>query len=181
MMNEPQHHRGVAIMLTNVGIPEDNTVFPYRKAGERDLDNMRAIFVHGFGFPLLNQSYYNTNVPVRRWNHKWADAKRQYGDTRPNQAPCCISCLVRNSDFRNVDTVLLYISTHGVQSKGELKLQFLSEYADEDTMVPIQEVVDLLSDRSCPTLKGKQRIVILQACRADAAYQGMAVVNSSRP
>jgi len=156
-----------AILISNEGKQNDNTTaFPYRSGGAKNFENMKMIFLSGFGFQQINvREDMNTNVHVNKWDHKAAKT----GDRVNNLDQCCLKCLIRGHDFSRTDCFLFCISTHGDQDNGVSFVWFLD---DDDVGVKVNDIIDVFSDANCPGLAGKPRILMFDACRGDAKFPG---------
>ena len=67
-------------------------------------------------------------------------------------------------DHKNYDCFVLWLMSHGQDG------QF---YGADGQTVPIDTVRDLFSNAQCPTLKGKPKIIFIQACRGREKEQGV--------
>ncbi|XP_052802600.1 uncharacterized protein LOC128233093 [Mya arenaria] len=168
-MEEQSHisnpNAGAAIFFCNYGT-DDNTCsnnFKFRENCAKDLDNVQSVFIKSLRFDWLNEDKLNRNLFINDWDH----TKNTASGKRENCGKC-LKCLIINKDFSNYKYLVLAISSHGLSRKGEQYVHFLS--STEPTMLSLSEVLATLSDTQCPTLKGKPRIVIVQACRTDSEF-----------
>ena len=67
-------------------------------------------------------------------------------------------------DHTHYDCFVLWLMSHGQDG------QF---YGADGETVPIESVRDFLSSTECPTLKGKPKIIFIQACRGPRKEQGV--------
>lgn len=84
---------------------------------------------------------------------------------------------VQKMDFSPYDSFLFLISTHGgmevnIRRNGEKDHAL---YCSDDMFVFTSAIVELFNDENCPTLKGKPKIFIIQACRGTQMDTGVAV------
>jgi len=153
-----------AILIVNEGI-EGDTAFKFRKGGLKNYENMKMVFVKGFGFKQINvRENMVTDVFVDKYEHKRKD--------KDNPDQCCLKCLIESHDFSQTDCFLFCISTHGFQEKGKSFVSFLGRKNKKNPNVSVNKIVDLFSDDNCPGLAGKPRILMFDACRGDGDFKG---------
>jgi len=170
-----------AILISNVGSEGVNlnpvasegsmeTKFRFRKGGLKNYENMQMVFAKGFGFKQINACCnMNTDVLVNKYYHK--AAKKGVKPVTPHDQ-CCLKCLIKAHDFSQTDCFLFCISTHGFQKDGESFVKFLDGPNTRNPKVNVNNIIDLFSDANCPTLAGKPRILIFDACRSDKKFPG---------
>ncbi|KAH3888845.1 uncharacterized protein LOC127847660 isoform X2 [Dreissena polymorpha] len=151
--------RGAAVLINNIGVPgsPSSTAFTFRNGGENDQANMASV-IKQLGFDWLIKEN-STNLYRNQWNHKHNPMGQQCSPKSPN----CMVCFIKEMDFSSYTYFLLHISSHGFNPDRGLLIQFLSD--DKPEFVAIEEIVEALNDKNCPSLKGKTRILIIQACR----------------
>lgn len=71
---------------------------------------------------------------------------------------------IAGKDHTEFDCCLVAILTHG--TKGKL-------YGSDGKLVPVEEITDLFSGNNCPSLVGKPKIFLLQACRGERKDKGV--------
>lgn len=71
---------------------------------------------------------------------------------------------VAAKDHTNFDCLLVAVLTHG--TKGKL-------YGTDGKLVPVEEITELFSGNKCPSLTGKPKIFLLQACRGERKDKGV--------
>jgi len=158
-----------AILIDNHEGIEGDTAFKFRKGGLKNYENMQMVFVKGFGFKQINEHKdMHTNVLVNFFDHK--KAKTVEPVKNPDQ--CCLKCLIKAHDFSQTDCFLFCISTHGFQKDGKSFVKFLGSSDTRNPKVNVNKIVDLFSDKKCPELAGKPRILMFDACRNDKNFQG---------
>lgn len=67
-------------------------------------------------------------------------------------------------DHIQFDCLLVAVLTHG--TKGKL-------YGTDGKLVPVEEITELFSGNKCPSLTGKPKIFLLQACRGERKDKGV--------
>ncbi|WAR03047.1 hypothetical protein MAR_009605 [Mya arenaria] len=170
---------GKAVMVVNAGERSNPPYgFRYREGAQKDWDNMCSV-LNDLGFERLNKERERSyNVSLSRWDHtKTRDGVgHAQGNTHPPHAEnppsetCCLKCLIQHHDFGLASSFAFYISTHGVQERGVLSVQFLSDYENTYDSITVKEIVQTMS--SNPTLKAIPKILIVQACREDDMHLG---------
>jgi len=138
---------GYAVIITNHETQRQGAV--------EDEKNLGYVFVTKFGFQLLNRNEHNLrrNLTLNRW---------KCGRNCRNQ---CIQCLIKASqDAKSREYFLFAVSAHGRTGNKGLEIQF-----DGGTVL-LQDVVDFLNAPDC--LKGKQVIMIIEACRSTDKTKG---------
>jgi len=156
-----------AILISNVGSEE--TKFRFRKGGLKNYENMQMVFAKGFGFKQINAfKGMNTDVLVNKYYHNAA----KKGEPVTPHDQCCLKCLIKAHDFSQTDCFLFCISTHGFQKDGKSFVKFLDGPNTRNPKVNVNNIIDLFSDANCPTLAGKPRILIFDACRSDKKFPG---------
>ncbi|XP_053383530.1 caspase-9-like isoform X2 [Mercenaria mercenaria] len=142
--------RGHAVIIVNQN--PVNSKFKKREGADIDADNLQRAFCTKLKFNWLNQGQAR-DLTKSKWIHSEKEAP-------PN---CnCITCMIRNESHKDSDCFILVISSHGGEVKGEQQIAF-----SDGTLVTLSEIINTLSDEKCPSLEGKPRILILQACRSN--------------
>lgn len=154
MSETDQSSPGYAAFVVNTfAISEElDQNFKERKGCINDWSYLRNIFVSTFGFNLLNYQWPE-NYTKPKFLH---DGVELCTDTNN----LCLMCQIRLTDHSRSKYFLLAISSHGAVLDGEQVVYFC-----DGQSVKVQDILDNLRDEVCPTLKGKQRVVILQVCR----------------
>ena len=76
---------------------------------------------------------------------------------------------VANLDHRKMDSLVVCILTHGVEGK---------LYKTDDKLIPVDMVCKFFNGLSCPTLVGKPKLFLIQACRGEMFNYGVEATNS---
>ena len=71
---------------------------------------------------------------------------------------------IASKDHSKFDCLLVAVLTHG--TKGKL-------YGTDGKLVPVEEITELFSGDKCPSLTGKPKIFLLQACRGERKDKGV--------
>ena len=71
---------------------------------------------------------------------------------------------IARKDHTKYDCLLVAVLTHG--TKGKL-------YGSDGKLVPVEEITELFSGNNCPSLTGKPKIFLLQACRGERKDKGV--------
>ena len=71
---------------------------------------------------------------------------------------------ISGKDHTKFDCLLVAVLTHG--TKGKL-------YGTDGKLVPVEEITELFSGNNCPSLTGKPKIFLLQACRGERKDKGV--------
>lgn len=71
---------------------------------------------------------------------------------------------IAGKDHTKYDCLLFAVLTHG--TKGKL-------YGTDGKLVPVEEITELFSGNKCPSLIGKPKIFLLQACRGERKDKGV--------
>ena len=67
-------------------------------------------------------------------------------------------------DHTKFDCLVVAVLTHG--TKGKL-------YGTDGRLVPVEEITELFTGNKCPTLAGKPKVFLLQACRGERKDKGV--------
>ncbi|KAH3888839.1 caspase-like [Dreissena polymorpha] len=160
MMASARQKPGAAFFVLNCGVQDgpSSNIFRYRDGAGYDQDNMHYLFITQFGFELINtqktKDFYRSD-----WDHTYNPTKREC----PKGA-MCMMCLIKQTDYSSYENIVVHISSEGCcGDSGGIAIQFLSDSVTE--YIPLAKIVEAFSDTSCPGLKGKTRILIIQACR----------------
>ena len=73
-------------------------------------------------------------------------------------------------DHSDYDCFVLWLMSHG--RSGEV-------FGSDGVPLPIQTIKDMLSNASCATLRGKPKLLFVQACRGDKEDEGVNVVTNA--
>ncbi|XP_053389351.1 caspase-6-like [Mercenaria mercenaria] len=144
--------RGYAVIIVNEK-PVAGSKFKERKGGAKDADNLQRAFCTKLKFKWLNQGQ-GRDLKKSEWIHS--------AEVAPPSNCDCITCKIQNTNHENSECFLLVLSSHGGEVKGEQQIRF-----SDGGAVKLSEIINALSDEKCPSLKGKPRILILQACRSN--------------
>lgn len=146
--------KGMLISIVNIM----GERFEPRPGAKADYDNVFEVFNKIFDFGERN-AIYRENLCVSDFSHK---LRVDYPDIESTPGNCrCVCCLLKTTDFSNVDCVVFHISSHGCEIDGETMISFV-----QGSLLPLSEIYLALSDSECPALQDKPRILIIQACRS---------------
>lgn len=171
--NEPQQpsdFRGYAVLVTNIDFPiitefdkDQCSGDPTRRGGHADDTNLQFIFNTKLNFELLdNRTYKNV---ARHCCDKTFPEFWIHDDMPPSDQCGCLCCKIQNTDHSKSECFVLAISTHGLLVDGNQEICFSDDMFGNWTR--LSEIIDVLNDDNCKTLKGKPRIILLQLCRSD--------------
>ena len=137
--------RGNAIVIVNESFEGSAKE---RRGASVDKDNFMSI-VGSLGFKCINEKD-SLNVSSKAWQHV-GDGKKNCGE--------CLSCRIKTTATTNdnTDCFLFALSSHGDEKEGSMKIKF-----SDGQKVELKSVVDILN---ADCLKGKKKILIVQACR----------------
>ena len=130
-----------------------NKKFPYRVGGGRDVGNLQTCF-KDLGFHHADDDC-KTNLKAHQmwdWFHTWAVER----------------------DYTEVDCVVIAILTHGLS--GDLLLGVDGKHVALDSLLSFFD-----GDRCCPTLAGKPKIFIIEACRGEEIDKGIEDPSATAP
>lgn len=130
--------------------------FPKRNGAKQDSINLQSI-IHHLDFECINANY-NENLSISDWDHRVKSRFSKAGTTYTSQN-CCISCHIQSLNHSNSECFLLAISSHG-QEITEPEIFF----SDNNTL-KLSQIFETLNNENCPSLAGKPKIILLQACR----------------
>jgi len=138
--------RGYMIVLVN------DTFYhqPFRDGASRDLQNAREM-AEMLGYEIQNKCM-------------WKNLNRQLTMKILTQA--------QKTDHSNCDSFAIIVSTHGLEKpnpKAMGKMDHALVCAD-DRMIFTSTLTEMFSDENCPSLRGKPKFFIIQACRGNNDY-----------
>lgn len=145
-----------------------------RIAAGKDSENLKFVFTETLGFKMIGeQPLFDVRLhefDKREQNMSWVE--RPFWEHLKKEENCdCITCKLRQSegDFKNCECFVLAISSHGTR-------ELLDGYMEQRIMLsdtyllPLRRIIDVLSDASCPSLKGVPRVILLDVCRTDQDF-----------
>lgn len=144
---------GYLICIVNCGKEQTRVTFTPRPGAETDSQVYKELFVNRAGFSYLEfKDLYSKKL--------WAcsqDGRTRCGCDTPEKS-LCVSCTIKSlgSDFRYL---VLAISSHGYQKKGETIVQFVG-----GETVPMSEFYKALDTEE---LKEVIKILFIQCCRVE--------------
>lgn len=149
-----QKFPGHAAFVVNLQ-PIDKSVAPIFEAREEcrnDDDYLTNVFLSTFGFREIE---FETRLDFtkRMFLH---DGDEFCKDDKKS----CLMCRIRVADHSQCEYFVLAISSHGAVEDGEQVVYFT-----DGVSVRVKDILHILTDEMCPSLKGKQRVLILQICR----------------
>ncbi|XP_067672898.1 caspase-3-like isoform X1 [Haliotis asinina] len=146
--------RGVALIVCN----ENFQHMQSRAGADLDAESFYKIF-RKLGFEDIRTKYDMTDVEMRHW-----------------------FTAVSQEDHSQCDCLAVAITSHG-EKYSQVDPKRYNVLIDRDTILGSQgavyteELVEMFSDRNCPSLTGKPRIFLLQACRGERLDQGVTVTD----
>ena len=159
------HKQGYAVFIVNIDKRGNNGDFKFeeRKGAREDL-NIQSVFLQ-LGFEWINETpHWHESLPLERWDHRF---KEENVREPPDQ--CCLCCRIQAQDHSNSKCFVLVISSHGRELTGrETEIIF-----SDGRSVRLTEILEVLNDENCPSLRGKPRLIILQACRSNFKDKGI--------
>lgn len=96
-----------------------------------------------------------------------------------------------NEDHSDEDCVVVAIMSHGkllhsfdkktdVECHSILSHDKYSYIQARDDVYPLQQILEYFTDERCPTLKGKPRIFLIQACQGEKVDDGIKYVPNKK-
>ncbi|XP_052800195.1 caspase-3-like isoform X1 [Mya arenaria] len=162
---------GGVVLMVNVG--GSSKSFRHRKGAEKDFDKLHEVMVETLGLTLINTEV-NRDLCIADWDHSYDEREEKPG--HPPENCRCIRCTIASFDFSESKCFVFAIGSHGYLKNGRLMVQFLDKTKRVD--VSVNEMIDALSDKNCPSLKDIPRVVVVQACRGDKEDDGIEVIQS---
>ncbi|KAL4239204.1 hypothetical protein ACF0H5_000021 [Mactra antiquata] len=141
--------RGYMVLVVNDKFPRQTP----RDGALEDLRKMKAIGSK-FGFRSMHYQMKEQNLTKPELLNVLLDAQR--------------------TDHSNCDCFLFMISTHGLEQKNALKggqKDHALVCADEQ-LIFTSSIIEMFNDTNCPSLKGKPKIFLIQACRGEELDHG---------
>lgn len=174
----PVHCQGHAAFIVNIEPTGAKGRFEFmeRKGAREDIGNLQTVFIDHLGLNWINRTaYWHQNLPLNRWDHRKKNARGNNDEltlgTHSNGDKCCLRCHIQSLDHSRSNCFVLAISSHGREIT-ETEIIF----SDGESLL-LTEIFEALNDENCPTLRGKHRIIILQACRSNFRDQGKFYIN----
>lgn len=167
----PIHCQGHAVFIVNIKPTGAKGRFEFweRKGAREDTGNLQTVFIEHLGLKWLNPTaHWHQNLPLSRWDHRKRNAQENNDE---NAKECCIRCQIQSLDHSKSNCFVLAISSHG-REVTETEIIF----SDGESLF-LTEIFEALNDENCPTLTGKHRIIILQACRSNFEDKGKFYIN----
>jgi len=138
--------RGYMIVLVNDTFKHQ----PFRDGASRDLQNAREM-AEMLGYEIQNKFWCNNVNRNLTMN---------------------ILTRAQKTDHSNCDSFAIIVSTHGLEKpnpKAMGKMDHALVCAD-DRMIFTSTLTEMFSDENCPSLRGKPKFFIIQACRGNNNY-----------
>lgn len=123
----------------------------WRRGAHLDLENMQRV-ASKLGLRFLNDKQMNlSQSETLSWLQK-----------------------AQTMDHTDCDCFMFMISTHGLEQKNPMKGSQLDHalVCADDRLIFTSTIMEMFSDANCPTLKGKPKIFIIQACRGTDVDHG---------
>lgn len=144
---------GHLISIVNCGTEQTRVTFIPRPGAETDSQVYKELFVNRVGFSYTE---FRDLYSKKHWACS-QDGRTKCGCNTPEKS-LCVSCTIKSlgSGFKYL---VLSISSHGYQKKGETIVQFVG-----GETVPMSEFYKALDTEE---LKGMIKILFIQCCRVE--------------
>lgn len=169
----PLKKAGFAILIVNIQ-PIDRAeeeesgkeaLFTYRDGAEDEISNMQLAF-EGLGFEWVNKEReWHRDLTIDKWDHR-----RKQEATNKTQSDtvieCCLVCRIQKLNHSDYENFVLAFASHG-KEVDETEIMF----CDGESLY-LSEIYNVLSDKNCPSLQGKPKILVLAVCRVASNNPG---------
>lgn len=135
------HPRGQALIIDN----EDFEHLNQRQHTDRDRDKLIYLFEHHLGFVI--------DVKKNLTGQEMRDELKSFSG---NLSATCDSCMV---------AILTHGANAGVLFGTDGQLCNISSHPLTNTFITIDELRDIFSTSKCPAMRGKPKMMIIQACK----------------
>jgi len=128
---------------------------------------------------IINNRVFTCDMPIRNGTDKDAVAleklftflgfyTNRYDNLKADEMECKLK-EVASLNHKEYDCLMIAILTHGKQGK----------LYGTDKLTPIVPLINLFDGNKCPTLVGKPKIFVIQACRGDDYDYGVNMIDGN--
>lgn len=94
-------------------------------------------------------------------------------DNQSSKEMCTLMARLQNEDQSKMDCLVVAVLSHGTD-EGAI-------YGTDETKVSVGDITSHFTGTNCPTLKGKPKVFILQACRGNKYDRGVELDSADGP